>query len=442
MGQLHGGERLDNMLLIQVLLLALSIVVVQGKLSPGGDSYDDLESGGERWNPVRVNGYVLKHREDHGEEEHEDSDVIEHVNSDRVSEDVKNQDGQNKNIHGNFDEDLELENIILNHSFDRIVQKMLKDRKPHGNKHKLVENTLEGTDTKIAPTSDKILKILDKNLKKKKKKYHQPDVLTERMDSIKADKDQETNNNIFFNLKSFMLNNLMEHPVKKTASKTKFKKVNQFKITPKPQSKQIGVKKHLNNMPVFPNFPQKAVKQSVNTFMFQPTRTTVHEPHKKETNKNNAVQPFIDPFLIGTLNEPETKQTDIKLEEINFGFKLFPVDNFDSVQFKFENSKQDSKPQKFVPTSVQLKIHPQKQQQKSKTSTPFARPTFKPMFSVTPFVTSFIHHIGGGGGQHAGGGGGGGQHVGGGDQIRREYKATPLPSYVRTTQETNYEIFR
>merc|ERR1712106_509023 len=100
----------------------------------------------------------------------------------------------------------------------------------------------------------------------------------------------------------------MEHP--KAASQTKFKKVNQFKNKQKPQSKQKDVKKHLNNMPVFPNFPQKAVKQSVNTFIYQPTQTAVREPHKKENNKN-AVQPFIDPFLIRTLKEPETKQTDI-----------------------------------------------------------------------------------------------------------------------------------
>ena len=91
--------------------------MVAGKLSPGGDSYDDLESGGERWNPARVHGYVLKHREDHVEEEHEDSDVIKHSNSDRVSEDVKNQDGQDQKMP--FDEDLALENIILKHSFDR-----------------------------------------------------------------------------------------------------------------------------------------------------------------------------------------------------------------------------------------------------------------------------------------------------------------------------------
>ena len=88
--------------------------MVAGKLSPGGDSYDDLESGGERWNPARVHGYVLKHREDHVEEKH---DVIKHSNSDRVSEDVKNQDGQDQKMP--FDEDLALENIILKHSFDR-----------------------------------------------------------------------------------------------------------------------------------------------------------------------------------------------------------------------------------------------------------------------------------------------------------------------------------
>ena len=94
-------------------------MVVQGKLSPGGDSYDDLESGGERWNPARVHGYVLKHKEDHDQEKHEDSDVIKHANIDHVSEDVKNKDGQYKKKHGNFDDDLELENILLNHSFDR-----------------------------------------------------------------------------------------------------------------------------------------------------------------------------------------------------------------------------------------------------------------------------------------------------------------------------------
>ena len=93
--------------------------MVKGKLSPGGDSYDDLESGGERWNPARVQGYVLKHKEDHDQEEHEDSDVIKHANIDHVSEDVKNKDGQYKKKHGNFDDDLELENILLNHSFDR-----------------------------------------------------------------------------------------------------------------------------------------------------------------------------------------------------------------------------------------------------------------------------------------------------------------------------------
>ena len=42
------------------------------------------------------------------------------------------------------------------------------------------------------------------------------------MDGNKPVKDQQKN--IFFNLKSFMLNKLMEHPVKKTASNTKVKK--------------------------------------------------------------------------------------------------------------------------------------------------------------------------------------------------------------------------
>ena len=91
--------------------------MVAGKLSPGGDSYDDLESGGERWNPARVHGYVLKHREDHGQEEHEDSDVIKHADSDHALEDVKNKDVQDQKMH--FDEDLTLENILLKHSFDR-----------------------------------------------------------------------------------------------------------------------------------------------------------------------------------------------------------------------------------------------------------------------------------------------------------------------------------
>ena len=61
------------------------------------------------------------------------------------------------------------------------------------------------------------------------------------------------------------------------------------------------------------------------------------------------------------------------------------------------------------------------------------------MFSVTPFVTSFGQQVGGGGGGDQLYGGGGAE--GGGGQIRREYKATPLPS-VRTTQKMNYEIFR
>ena len=103
---------------------------------------------------------------------------------------------------------------------------MLKDRKPHGNKNKLDENKLERSDTKIAPVVDhKNIRIQNKILEQKKKKSPQfeskPDVLTERMDGSMPDKDQQKNNNIFFNLKSFMLNKLMEHPVKKTASNTK-----------------------------------------------------------------------------------------------------------------------------------------------------------------------------------------------------------------------------
>ena len=179
-----------------------------------------------------------------------------------------------------------------------------------------------------------------------------------------------------------------------------------------------------------------------NTFMFIPTqtpKTPVREAYKKPTN--NVVQPFIDHFFIGTTNEPETKQTAIKLEEFDFGFKLFPVNNFDSIKFNSKNSKLNSKRQQFAPppsfSSDQLKILPHKQQQKSETPTPFARPTFSPMFSVTPFVTSFGQQVGGGGDQLYGGGGAGG----GGGQIRREYKATQLPS-VRTTQKMNYEIFR
>ena len=322
---------------------------------------------------------------------------------------------------------------------------MLKDRKPHGNKHKLDENTQDESDKNIGPlVNHKNIRIQNKILEQKKKKSPQfeskPDVLTERMDGNKPDKDQQKNNKVFFNLKSFMLDKLMEHPVKKTNSKTNFKKVNQFKIKSKPQSKQ----KHLDTMPVFPNFPQKALKQKENTFMFKPTqtpRTPVREAYQKPNN--NIVHPFIHNFLIGTTNEPETKPTDIKLEEFDFGFKLFPVDNFDSMKFNLKNSKQNSKHQQFAPPpsfpSDQLKLFPHKQQQKSETHTPFARPTFAPMFSVTPFVTSFGQQVGGGGGgdQLYGGGGAGG----GGGQIRREYKATPLPS-VRTTQKMNYEIFR
>ena len=89
---------------------------MQGKLSPGGDGYDD--SDGERWNPARVSGYVLKHREDHGQQDHENSEVMIHSRSDYVLEAVKNGGDQDQNMHEDFDADTALE-LLLNHSFDR-----------------------------------------------------------------------------------------------------------------------------------------------------------------------------------------------------------------------------------------------------------------------------------------------------------------------------------
>ena len=91
---------------------------MQGQLSPGGDGYDGLDSDGERWNPARVPGYVLKHQEDHGQQDHEQSELIKHSRSDYVLETVHNKGDQDHDRHDDFDADTTLE-LLLNHSFDR-----------------------------------------------------------------------------------------------------------------------------------------------------------------------------------------------------------------------------------------------------------------------------------------------------------------------------------
>ena len=167
----------------------------------------------------------------------------------------------------------------------------MKDRQPQRNKANLDGNTPEGSDAKIAPTGDfQVIKIQKKNPEPKKEPHQfksKPDVLTERMDSSNPEKDKQTSN-MFFNIKSFMLNKIMDHPVKKNISNNKFNRDNQFKMKTKPQSKQNGANKEIVKMPVFPNFPQKGANQRENTYLFhhaQPSVTETNIDQKKKCSQ-------------------------------------------------------------------------------------------------------------------------------------------------------------
>ena len=89
--------------------------LIQGKLFPGEEGYHDWkvqdEVQGSDWNPVRLPGYVYKQDLQPGDS----SDGP--VHTEVYPETTEN---KRKPIEDDvIDPDLELENIILNHSFDR-----------------------------------------------------------------------------------------------------------------------------------------------------------------------------------------------------------------------------------------------------------------------------------------------------------------------------------
>ena len=118
-----------------------------------------------------------------------------------------------------------------------------------------------------------------------------------------------------------------------------------------------------------------------------------------------------------------------KLKEKPNQNKNIPFQTFSSHEKKPQN---EPTPIKNVPyptfSSNQFKVFPHNPTKYETSTTPILhpRPTFAPMFSITPFVASFS--------QLAGGGGGDGQN-------RREYKATTKPA-ARTTQKMDLDIFR
>ena len=93
-----------------------------------------------------------------------------------------------------------------------------------------------------------------------------PDKIAERIDNPR-----KSQQNVIHNIKSFMLDKLLNYSVKKTPSKHKSK--NKLIVKHKPKS----------NMPVFPNFPQKVKKEKKTTGNL---KLPIISPQMKQLKKN------------------------------------------------------------------------------------------------------------------------------------------------------------
>ena len=200
----------------------------------------------------------------------------------------------------------------------RIVQTLSKDRKSQGRTDE---------DKKI-PESESADSQASEGVKERvRDEKAESDKLTERMDST-----HQPQHSVISNIKSFMLNKLMKKkPAKKPVLKLRSKNVSQLKVQP-------NLKAH---MPVFPNFPQKEKKTKKTQFRFQPLQ--MKNPVKQKIVKQQAreeVSSVIDKFVNDQFKEPNTKQSE--REEFDFGFKMFPLENFNSESKQIQDNSNPS----------------------------------------------------------------------------------------------------
>ena len=258
-------------------------------------------------------------------------------------------------------------------------------------------------------------------VEKNKKKY----LTKTRHDKIeeRIDNPHTSHQNVIHNIKSFMLDKLLKYSTKKTPSKQKLR--NKFEVK----------HKTLSNMPIFPNFPQKKEKEKKTIGNLKPHLISTPFNHLKQKSSSAEKPRIIKSFtslepskVLPPKQEPifDNFFTDTENDEFEFGFKMFPQENFDSFTKSTEETPHPHNSITLPPiTSRPYKIDTTKspQPKSSITTISTSRPTFAPMFSITPFVVSFDD-----------------QFVGGAE-VRRNFKVTNPPT-KRTTQKMDYEIFK
>ena len=243
----------------------------------------------------------------------------------------------------------------------------------------------------------------------------QPDKIAERMDNPR-----KSQQNVIHNIKSFMLDKLLNYSAKKTPSKKKLK--NKLEVKHKP----------LSNMPVFPNFPQKVKKEKKSTGTLKSLQISPQIRQLKENpnlEENPRIMNSFIPLKQSNNLLPEKHSlfenmfTDAENEKFEFGFKMFPQENFDSITKQTGNTNNSIALPTFPSSPFEIQTTKSPHPKASISTIPTSRPTFAPMFSITPFVVSFDD-----------------QDVGGG-QVRRNFRvSTPPPT--STTRKMDYEIFK
>jgi len=252
--------------------------------------YQELEVEGKDWNSewsyVKIPENVQK----------QNYDGVVEAQADEIKNEIKS-----KKVTENLD-DFALENIILSHSFDRIVEKPFKDRRSQVaselDRNKLVSETDLYRNNKGKNDETELL-------------TKTPDKLQDRIGNRYSDITYKTHQNIMKNIEPSMLEKLMRYSVKKTLPRPKSR--NLFEVKQKFES----------NMPVFPNFPQTlennlskvkhpSVEKSTIMKNFAPLKRSKVRPPKQRT--------YLENFVNNRDNEV-----------FDFGSKLLPIKNSSSV---------------------------------------------------------------------------------------------------------------